>query len=351
MRRSETTLLAVLGIAAIVGTVWVAQSMGDDELAERREQVRQMSAEEKARLLENKERFDRLPESEKARLRKVHEQVAADSDSDQLRGVLVRYDQWLSDLSITDSNSVRSLPPEKRVEKIKKLRQKQLQTQIDKEVREMVLTPKDWNAIRGWWVDFVKRNEAKLLAKMPQHLRAGMKNLSPERRLQRLQWMALGQRKGPGRFRQPIKPSAEDVKKLISQLSPEARERLNKIKSHDKQWQMVVGWVQSAVRKKLRTAIAPYVASKELERFFKEDLSPEVQARLKKMPEQTRRRELTKMYFKAKVHKKQGQRHPGGPHRPPHRRDGRDRRPGDKDRRPGGSRHHQPSPDRASPSR
>ncbi len=345
MRLSETTLLAMLGVLAVGGTIWVAGSVGaDDVLAERREQVRQMSPEAKSRLLTNKERFDRLPESEQQRLRKVHEQVATEPDSAHLRGVLERYDQWLSELSITDSNSVRSLAPEKRVEKIKKLRQKQLQTQIDKRVREMVLTPKDWQTIRGWWTEFVRRNEEKLVAKMPAHIRAGMKDLPPERRQQRLEWMALAQRKGQGRWKPTVKPTADDVRKLVSKLSPDARARLKKISSPDKQLQMIVGWIHSAVRQKFRAGIAPYVASKELERFMREELTPEERAKLNKMPEQSRRRELTRRYFKAKVSRgKHGPRPRGSPHRPPHR-------PGDKGRRPGGTDHH-PAADRPPPER
>jgi len=335
MRRSETTLLAFLGILAVVGTIWVAGSVGaDNVLVERREQVRQMSPEEKARLLANKERFDRLPDAEKERLLQAHDKLTAESDSAELRGVLQRYDQWLSELSITESNSVRSMPPEKRVEKIKKLRKKQLQTQIDKQVREMVLAPKDWQVIRNWWTDFVRRNEAMLVAKLPPQVRASINNLSPEQRQQRLQWIALAQRKSHGRWKPPVKPTANDVQKLVGQLSPAARKRLEKFNSPDKQLQMVIGWIQSAVRRNMRSEIAPYVEPKELQRFFDEQLTPAEQAKLKQMPEQARRRELTKRYFKAKVNKwKPGPR--PGPHRP-------GRPSGDKSKSPGGPDHRRP---------
>jgi hypothetical protein len=322
MRRNEQIFLAVLGILAVAGIVWAARSP-DISVAEaqRLDEIRELSPEEKSRLLAHQQRFDRLPEDEKQRLREIQQDVAAETDT--LRGVLERYDQWLADLSYAESSDVRSKPPEKRVEKIKTLREKELKSQLDSRASESDLTDADWKVIRNWWSDFVKNNESRLIAKLPPQSQEMLKKLSAKQRQQRLQMMAFSQRKKQGRGKIQIKPTSKNIATLVQSLSPDAQRQLKSKKTSDAQLAIVARWVQADMRRRVKKSIAPYIDPKELERFSREHLSKAEQLKLRKMPEQQRRRELAKRYVRWQLSKRS---HPGPrppqrdrPHRPGHR--------------------------------
>jgi hypothetical protein len=336
-------LLAVLSVLSVGGIVWAAATTSESNLqAERLAAIRALPPEEQSRLLANKERFDRLPEAEQERLRDVQARIAAEADAEDLRGVLERYDQWLAELTFADSSSVRSLPPDQRVEQIKKLRQKQSQEQLEWQERERGLTNQDWAALRRWWADLVRRNEAQLLAKLPARERDMLSRVSADRRQQSLEWMAIAERGKHARGKRVLEPTRADLEQLVASLSPPARERLERVSPPEARFATVVGWLKSDFRRRFKSSIAPYVDAKELTRFGREELRPEEYTRLEDLPKDERRRELSKRYFKWKWDKRQ----PRGPS--PHgssRQDGDHHRPGPHGPRPWGKGPHDNRPD------
>ena len=307
MRRSETIVLAVLGLLALGGIVWAAGSLKTDAaIAERLEVIRGMSPQDKSRLQANQQRFERLSPDEQQRLRALQaklESGEAESkfDVNELSDVLDRYDQWLSDLSLTNSTEIRGLPPEKRIDKIKNLRKQELQSRIEKQLREEVLTDKDWKAIRGWWADFVRRNEKQLVAKLPPKMRETLSKLPPEKRVERLQMLVLIQRKKLPRGKPAIKPTTKEIEQLIGSLSQTARDRLRQIDASDARLTAISQWVQTEAKRRGKKAIAPYVDPAELKKFHDKQLSSEQRARLAKLSPDKRRRELAKLYVRSKA--------------------------------------------------
>ena len=321
MRRSEVVMLTILGVLAAAGIVLAAKAVQSSAVVDDRlEEIRAMSAEEKSRLVANLERFEQLSDDEKQRLRQIQLKVDDDANVDELRGVRVRYDQWLSELPYSESVAGRRLPPDQRVERIKKLRERELQTQLERKDRERSLTDRDWQTIRAWWANFVQRNERQLLAKMPQQMREAIGQLPPERRSERLQLYAVMTRKKHARGKLPIKPTPAEVEELVAALSPDVERRLRSISKPDARLAAIGTWVQSDMRRRINRAIAPYVDSKELERFYNEKLSAEQRAKLKDMTERHRRRELAHRYVQWKLkNRKPGDKRPKHQIQPPRR--------------------------------
>ena len=152
MRRSELILLVIAGLMSVAGIVWAASSPAtSDTVSQRLDVIRAMTPEQRSKLLANQQRFNRLPEDEQQRLRDLQQEIADETETNELRGVLDRYDQWLSELPYAESSRVRSLDPDQRLKKITVARKKESQAQIVTREQEKHLTDKDWRTIRRWW--------------------------------------------------------------------------------------------------------------------------------------------------------------------------------------------------------
>ena len=137
--------------------------------------------------------------------------------------------------------------------------------------------------------------------------------------------MAVFHRKKKSRDKVPIKPTADDMKRLLASLSPDAANRLEMIKSPDMQFETVTRWIHADMRRRARKAFAPYIDKKDLREFYAKQISKEDRARLEKLPEEQRRRELARRYFSWRLKN----RPPRGSHLPQHGRPHRtDHRPG-----------------------
>lgn len=115
--RLSHTLAATLALTCLV-----SRASAEETLEERRARVEQMDADQKEQLLQNYQRFVRLDEAERERLRKLHNDLETAPDAADLRNVLQRYNDWLSDLKENQRAEILSAPPEERLKRIESMR-------------------------------------------------------------------------------------------------------------------------------------------------------------------------------------------------------------------------------------
>jgi hypothetical protein len=268
-----------------------APARGDVETPEqRRQRLEKMAAAEKEELIRKKERFEKLPPAEQERLRKFHEQVSTHPDSAKLRGVMVRYCDWLKTLTATQRGELESLPLDQRVPKIKELMKLQ-EEQRFKRLVQAPLPPEDLETIRAWIKDYATRNESMLMAKLSHSTQRWVREeRDPERRLFRLR-SALG-RAGGGHFAAAL-AEEEEFKLLVSGLkSTEATRALEAAKEPEKKKLLVQEWLRAAV---MVTFTAP-ATDEELEKFYTEVLDAEKREALDRLPREEMQKELRRLY-------------------------------------------------------
>ena len=86
-----------------------------DALAERRQQIESLSADQKEELRVKFAKFEALSSDEQEQLRRLHEQLDSDPQGNQLRRTLARYHEWLKSLSPSDRADLLVLPPTERL--------------------------------------------------------------------------------------------------------------------------------------------------------------------------------------------------------------------------------------------
>jgi hypothetical protein len=91
-----------------------------ESLADRRARLDEMSQADRDRLLRSLQRFEQMPEAEQQRLRDLHRDLARDPESEQLRDVMQRYQEWLKSLPASQRAELPKLSNEERIERIKK---------------------------------------------------------------------------------------------------------------------------------------------------------------------------------------------------------------------------------------
>jgi len=137
------TLVLASGQAPFVLGVRVARG---ETVEEAREKLESLSPEARHELLQKKERFDQLKMEERERMRNLHASITHSPNCDRLTGTLERYHQWLMTLTPLQRDELVSLPPEKRIERIKEI-QKEQQKQRFRDLTSK-LPPEDYDAIQ-----------------------------------------------------------------------------------------------------------------------------------------------------------------------------------------------------------
>ncbi len=265
-----------------------------------------MSAAEKKELQSKQERFYRLDEKEQDRLRRLHEELWQDPEAARLEKVLQRYASWLQTLPSGQRADLLSLPPSDRVAEIKRLLQEQSASRMRSYVSRK-LSDGDLRTIAGWMEDIVKRREPEILERWPMLQEHLAQIPDPKRRMQALVIMA--QRIGPGSRRDWLKPTAEDIERLKSRLSPEAQEDLEKAKSEGRLSELAEAWMRAAMFSRFT---GPPVDREQLRRFYADDLDPDQRAYLESLPPERMQSELQRMYHAHRFRRDGIREWPGG---------------------------------------
>jgi hypothetical protein len=178
-----------------------------------------------------------------------------------------------------------SLPPDARIAEIKRL----LEQQAAEQMRNFVarrLKDEDLSAIADWMQEIVKRRESEILNKVPS-LREQVAGIDdPNGRL-----LYLMRRLGA--HREVLRPTEDDIAKLKTRLSPEARKDLEKAQQEGRLGELAEQWMRAAL---FSQWLGPPVDREQLVRFYKEELDPREREYLESLPSKQMQFELMRRF-------------------------------------------------------
>ena len=328
VRASVPQRLCVAVIAAVCGLLSTASLLrADDVLEQRRARIAEMDSTAKERLLQREERFLALAPAEQERLRRLHEQLDNDADAEALRSVMQQYYQWLKTLPSVQREELQSLPPQKRVEAIKRIKQEQARKEAKRanpvdaariaKIQQLMqeqgrkggkrATPQDVEALIRWMLSYASRRGPKAVDELPPAQRQEAqqelgKAADPAARRQALVLIWLRAVLGEQGKRPPI--TSVELADLRSRLTPPTQQRLASF-SEDEQWKAVTAWARVLVNHRLvelrpgQPALS--VSDEELAEFLEQKVTPEQRNRLLGLPADEMQRELSVLYWRAKL--------------------------------------------------
>ncbi len=223
--------------------------------------VRSLPAAEKQELERKRDRFYRLPETEQQRLHRLHAELEASEDGPRLRQVMERYANWLRELPAGQRAELLSLPPESRLDQIRRL----LQQQEAGRMRHYVagaLSDRDLQVIVDWMEDYVVERQESLLERLPE-LRRRWESLDAEHRRQMLVHAAIRSRSA----RELLRPGEEDIRRIKDRLSQDAQAELGAAQEEDRLAELAQSWMRAAM---FSRRSPPEVPREELRRFYAE---------------------------------------------------------------------------------
>jgi len=337
--RSPRALWAICLATVLCGVLAVDALQAGETLAERRARIERMDPARKAELRRAQEQFGALGPAEQQRLHDLQAQIGAHPRSDELLAVMERYCEWVNTLAPSERADLRELPPEKRIEKIRELREEQSRRRQfgprggrgfgwGERLRKLSL--KEREGLTRWLERYMDRRAPELIEALPEEqqkklreeLERAKDDLQRRRGLFVDMWV-LWHLANPGK-RMPL--SDEDLEELRSQLSPDARRRVKEM-SPDTRRPFLVGLIGALVFNH---------SHEQLSEYLEKEITGRDREYLTGLPPEQMRQQLWWRYFRSKW--------PGISLRPPEYRAGRGwpRRPFSPgpDGPPGGRRRH-----------
>jgi len=286
------TSLKPITALAILSLLLTAPPVEADDVVEKaRAKIEQLSPSERDMLRRRWEQFQQLPRLERNRLRDVYRQLAEAPDRDELRAIGNRYHEWLEELPPLTRSELLAMEPERRVERIKQL----LERQAESDLRRFDATKA--TALRQWMPEQAER----MISRLPESQRdkyAWIRN--PRARL-----LALGSKGfGPdGRtdFRRLVRD--EDLVALRAALPSLAAEQLAKL-SAEQQWKLIGAWIRQAFHRRRHPGaetsegLGATQFEQHLIDMVENELSDEQRDRILALPPDKMRDELIRMYMK-----------------------------------------------------
>ena len=308
----DSRLRLVGGLILVLLVASPAQA--NDTLDKRRARIDAMSAVEKENLRRNYHRFLELDDGERQKLRELHAQISTGSESERLSSVMRIYHQWLQSLTAGERLPLLELPADQRVRAIKKLIERQERSRFQSLV-QMSLSVKDREAIIDWLsalaFDRLPMGEQNRLRAMNQPLR------------RRGEIMSAFRHRSSGmselRFLDRLKPTIEDRKELVKNLSAAAQDAIAAVKDDAEKTRLVQSWVNAIIMS--RRGNRPRVSPEALE-IFLTDLDATERDYLNNLPPDRKREELEQLYMRNRMRRPGNQRGPRGPFGSPPRRRG-----------------------------
>ena len=286
------------------------------DAAETKAAVAGMTNSQITELQRKRETFEALRDAEQVRIRRLHAELVADVDGQRLFSVLTRYQQWLKTLSSEQLVEIASLSSQERIARIRGLMSEQERSRFaELELNEDSQMPvEDVDAIMAWLDGYLTRHADEFLQQIPERFR---RMIQGSRRRRIIPLLV-----SEGKI-EAVPPSAEEFDELIKRLSKGMELKLASLEPRARM-ELVQSWLTSH-GKSLRPP-HPGVRFEQLDRFIREELSPEDRQKIDGMSAEKAKDELMQLYF---------QKHPprGGFWRPP-KREGNRRRWGDEMRPP-----------------
>jgi len=291
--------------------------------AQRIAAIAEMPVPARARLAQAAERFAGLPAAQRNRTIRLHEELLARPDADELLETLLAYHEWVTSLSAAERAEFLSLPEQKRPAALAAIIQQHEAKRL-REATPLELSDNDVQAIFRWLADYTQRHERELIATLPEGVRARLASI-PEGRGRR--WAVLRALQSEHAGHRLPRPDGEDMAVLVQSLSPPLRATLAAAETSAAKQDLLKQWLRSAVLS--RGGFGP--SREALAHFYAQRLTDEERRRLKELPPEQLRTELTRLFFRDQFHgggepRGAPRRGPGGgvrrPTAPPPRRPG-----------------------------
>jgi hypothetical protein len=326
-------VLAILAIAVVaaVGALWgsqlLARNSADAAHEARRERIAAMSAAEKEQLKVKQERFAKLDDAERKKLRTLHAAIENHPQHEELTRVMMRYRQWLRELTPEDRASLLTTELSGRLAVAQMLQEKLHQRYLAEAGKEM--SEAEARVVKDWM-------DALVAERIPAALEVangGQKRMleraieKKETHFQRgIVWDMI--------FRGSLPAiTAEDHLRLAAAVSTERRETFQRAKTKEERERVVNAWIMGATFYR-RGFGGPGPSHEDLEQELAK-LPPEERKRVSTLPPEQMRDALRRKWFETRFSNRGGRGGPGdrGPgDRGPGDRDGPPRPPFDADR-------------------
>lgn len=250
----------------------------------------QQQRQKQEELLRKKRRFDRLDAREQQELREFHQELSADPEREKLTRVMLVYEDWLNNLRPGERAELLSLPPDARIERIRKLIQDQANERLRRYARSS-LTRDDAAAVNNWVQSVISRRATELEKRLSEESREEYEQMSEFRQRFRLTmtWLQL--------------PTTEmgllesEVEELKSQLSASAKAVIEEQPDAPKRDQMIRELINAAAVSRMGSRGGGFeVKEEDLWKFYSQ-LDPKSRAYLEGMPSGQLRRELQRLYY------------------------------------------------------
>jgi hypothetical protein len=330
---SRGMLFAICAIAAVAigGAVWVtkllAGNTADESLSGRRERIAAMSAAEKEQLKIKQERFAKLDENEKTKLRKLHDAVEVHPRKAELTQVMMRYRQWLRELTPEDRATLLTTEVAKRLAVAQGLQEKLHQRYLAEAGKEMSET--DARAVKDWMDALAAARIPAALEAASDRQKGGLERAIKENQkhfVRGIVWDLIWRGKLP-----PV--TEEDQLRLAAAVSPERRQTFQETaKTKEQKDQVVNAWIMGATLFR-RGFGGPGPSPEDLQEVLSK-LPPDERKRVSTLPPEQMRDILHRKWFESRFNPRGGRGGPGergpGERGPPG-----DRGPGDRDGPPG----------------
>ena len=272
------------------GGVTSPSSADANPALERAQQIADMKAEDKAKLIQRSERFQALSPAEQQRLRQFHKDITSSAESQKLLTSLNRYNQWLKTLTPQQQAALAGLAIDERLAKIKAIQQDQVRAHFSQLAWR--LDRDDLEMIYSWMEDLVWRHQDAILARMDSASALRVHStFDPRARRGLLLYHVFGQRGTPASDMLP--PAAEeDFAALAARLPSSLQLQLAAQKTDEERRDLIITCARVAFWS--RNAPPP-PSDEELRAYFATLDAAEVE-RLEKMDPQQMKRELTRLY-------------------------------------------------------
>lgn len=230
-----------------------------------------------------------------ALMRNLANQIGAEATKASLLRVHERYYAWLQSLPKVEIREIEDeKDPAARVEIIRTTWRRQSEQKLMAMLKDLrvILTRQDYDIFRKWFCEFVAAHEddmrETLKARDANALRDLERITDPDRKRMNL-YRIYSWRVGEGKA---MVPSQEDFNRLASLLSDEAKKQFSNIEADEDQRRLVT---KSLIEAAFRAHFLPPPTEEDLDKILKE-LTPAEREKLEHMKAIELRRELTKRF-------------------------------------------------------
>ncbi len=277
------------------------------DLTARRQRVLSMSPDRYEHVLHNRERLAELSPAEQEKLRRLSRALEIAPDAEQLRYVMLRYHEWLRNLSLPQRSELLDLPPNERLAKIKAIRAEQYASIHAETAAGEPLSAADLAHVLKWYTGYLDAHQEQLLAAIPAERRKQIEQLDAAKRRKAILFLMVPRNPNSRAVIASLPPpTAAEISAMIDRLSPGAQASLREAGGVSQQAKLLRRWSQASVRHRWEAARLERpmsaIAVEELQHFFETGLSPQKREELLNLPPDKLQRELRRLFFLQPAH-------------------------------------------------